>query len=30
VLAFIPVSLIELAKLVRTGYAWWGGRTAAH
>jgi Ca2+-transporting ATPase len=30
ILSFIPVSLIELAKLVRTGYAWWGGRTAAH
>ena len=30
VLAFIPVSLIEIAKLIRTGFLWWQSRTAGH
>ena len=29
VLAFVPVSLIEIAKLIRTAFAWWGNRPAA-
>lgn len=30
VLAFIPVSLIEIGKLIRSAYLWWGSRTAAN
>ncbi len=28
VLAFVPVSLIEIAKLIRAAYSWWGSRPA--
>ncbi len=30
ILAFIPVSLIEIGKLIRLAYLKWGARTAAH